>query len=149
MKKTICILTAMVAMLIAALGFVGCEEENPYPYRQHAAMVISDQFGQEWCELTEEENRKTITIPSDGKPRRFRAEAKFPDGNQVDLQGKNAIWTSYDCYTPVGGEPQYDYNNAWVRDIGTYELRFMTNDDNTMMYPYRGYLTIIIIKNVD
>ena len=148
MKKTICILTAMVAMLIAALGFVGCEEENPYPYRQHAAMVICDQLGQEWCELTEEENHKTITIPY-GLVRSFSAEAKFPDGNQVTLQGKNAIGTSYDSYTPVGGETQYDYNRAWVDNVGTYELRFITNDDNTMMYPYYGYLTIIITINID
>lgn len=148
MKKTICILTAIVAMLIAALGFVGCEEENPYPYRQHAAMVICDQLGQEWCELTEEENHKTITIPY-GLVRSFSAEAKFPDGNQVTLQGKNAIGTSYDSYTPVGGETQYDYNRAWVDNVGTYELRFITNDDNTMMYPYYGYLTIIITINID
>ena len=148
MKKTICILTAIVAMLIAALGFVGCEEENPYPYRQHAAMVICDQLGQEWCELTEEENHKTITIPY-GLVRSFSAEAKFPDGNQVTLQGKNAIGTSYDSYTPVGGETQYDYNRAWVDNVGTYELRFITNDDNTMMYPYYGNLTIIITINID
>ncbi len=135
-------------MLIAALGFVGCEEENPYPYRQHAAMVICDQLGQEWCELTEEENHKTITIPY-GLVRSFSAEAKFPDGNQVTLQGKNAIGTSYDSYTPVGGETQYDYNRAWVDNVGTYELRFITNDDNTMMYPYYGYLTIIITINID
>lgn len=135
-------------MLIAALGFVGCEEENLYPYRQHAAMVICDQLGQEWCELTEEENHKTITIPY-GRARSFSAEAKFPDGNQYRLQGKNAMGISYDSYTPVGGETQYDYNRAWVDNIGTYELRFMTNDDNTMMYPYRGYLTIIITENVD
>ena len=148
MKRTICILTAMVAMLNAALGFVGCEEENPYPNRQHVAMVICDQLGQEWCELTEEENHKTITIPY-GRARSFSAEAKFPDGNQVTLQGKNAIGTSYDSYTPVGGETQYDYNRAWVDNVGTYELRFITNDDNTMMYPYYGYLTIIITINID
>ena len=148
MKKTIGIIAALMAAGLLISGIVICvaladREEDPFPNRQHVTMVIKDEFGKEWCELTEEENRKTITIPFDGKARSFRAYAKFPDGNMTILQGKNRIAASHDSYTSVEGETIYNPSSTEVFELGVYEIRFITNDDNTQMYPYDGYLTII------
>ena len=153
MKKTVGIIAALMAAALLIGVIVLCvtlanREEDPYPNRQHVTMVIKDQFGKEWCELTEEENRKTIYIPADGKARSFRAYAKFPDGSIAILQGKSTIWTSYLSYTPVGGEIIYDYKYGSVFDLGTYEIRFRTNEDNTLMYPYFGYLTVVITNEI-
>ena len=153
MKKTVGIIAAIIAAELLIGVIVLCvtlanREEDPYPNRQHVTMVIKDQFGKEWCELTEEENRKTITIPFDGKARDFMAYAKFPDGNVTILQGKNMIGTSYESYTPVGGETDYNYIMGSVFAVGTYEIRFITNDDNDDMHPYYGYLTVIVTNEI-
>ena len=153
MKKTVGIIAALMAAALLIGVIVLCvalanREEDPYPNRQHVTMVIKDQFGEEWCELTEEENRKTITIPFDGKARSFRAYAKFPDGNMTILQGKNRIAASHDSYTPVGGEIIYNPSSTEVFKLGVYEIRFITNDDNTAMYPYYGYLTVIVTNEI-
>ena len=153
MKKTVGNIAAIIAATLLVSVIVLCvtlanREEDPYPNRQHVTMVIKDQFGKEWCELTEEENRKTITIPFDGKARDFMAYAKFPDGNVTILQGKNMIGTSYESYTPVGGETDYNYIRGSVFAVGTYEIRFITNDDNDDMHPYYGYLTVIVTNEI-
>lgn len=152
MKKTIGIIAALMAAGLLISGIViwvalADREEDPYPNRQHVTMVIKDEFGKEWCELTEEENRKTIYVPFDGKARSFRAYAKFPDGNITILQGKNRIAASHDSYIPVGGEIIYNPSSTEVFWLGTYGIRFITNDDNTEMYPYYGYLTVIVTNN--
>ena len=149
MKKTVGIIAAIIAAALLIGVIVLCvtlanREEDPNPNRQRVTMVIKDQFGKEWCELTEEENRKTIYIPADGKARQFIAYAKFPDGNVTVLQAENTIWTSYLSYTPVGGEIIYNPSSTEVFDLGTYEILFVTSEDNTQMYPYDGYLTIIV-----
>ena len=146
MKKFFSILSAFLLVGLATFGVVGCAEENPYPNRQHVAMLIVDQFGQEWCELTEEENHKTITLPTDEHTRTFTARAKFSNGDIRILQGKNAIGTSYDSFTPVNGDIEYDVFRIF--EAGTYELRFMTNSDNTEMFPFTGYLTVVIPSSI-
>ena len=135
MKKTVGIIAALMAAALLIGVIVLCvtlanREEDPYPNRQHVTMVIKDEFGKEWCELTEEENRKTITIPF--------------DGNMTILQGKNRIAASHDSYTSVEGETIYNPSSTEVFELGVYEIRFITNDDNTQMYPYYGYLTVVI-----
>ncbi len=60
MKKTVGIIAAIIAAALLIGVIVLCvtlanREEDPYPNRQHVTMVIKDQFGKEWCELTEEE----------------------------------------------------------------------------------------------
>ena len=60
MKKTIGIIAALMAAGLLISGIVICvaladREEDPFPNRQHITMVIKDEFGKEWCELTEEE----------------------------------------------------------------------------------------------
>lgn len=148
MKKAVGIIAALMAAGLLIGGIViwvalADREEDPYPNRQHVTMVIKDEFGKEWCELTEEENHKTIYVPFDGKSREFMAYAKFPDGNVAVLQGKNTIWTSYLSYTPVGGEIIYNFSSD-VFQLGSYEIRFRTSDNNTEMYPYYGYLTVVV-----
>lgn len=146
MKKYISIVIALLMMSIVTVGISGCAEEEPYPNRQHVAMLIVDQFGQEWCELTEEESHKTITLPTDEHTRTLTARAKFSNGEIRILQGKNAIGTSYDSFTPVNGETEYEVFRMF--EAGTYELRFITNPDNTEMYPFIGYLTVIIPSSI-
>ena len=77
MRKTVWKILPVLLLCIAALTAAGCAKET----QQHAVLAVYDNFGREWCRLSEQEYKKEIEIPFDGKERSFRAELFSPNGD--------------------------------------------------------------------
>lgn len=77
MKKVLLNILSAILLCTAVLLTAGCDTET----KQHAVLAVYDNFGREWCRLSEQEHKKEIEIPFDGKERTFRAELFSSDGD--------------------------------------------------------------------
>lgn len=141
--------SVMIASIVffSALLFTACEKD-PYPNRQHITMLIVeheyDKREDAYCELTEQENHKTIEIEFDGRYRYFMALALFEDGSIKDLTDENIITCDVMHYISPEGEIDYSPKDG-IYEIGTYEIRFVMKPDSTLAFPFEGGLTVKIL----
>ena len=141
--------SVMIASIVffSALLFTACEKD-PYPNRQHITMLIVeheyDKREDAYCELTEQENHKTIEIEFDAKYRHFMVLALFEDGSIKHLTDENRIDCDVMHYISPEREINYKPSN-WIFEVGTYEICFSMKSNSTLAFPFRAKLTVKII----
>ena len=137
MRKTVWKILPVLLLCIAALTAAGCAKET----QQHAVLAVYDNFGREWCRLSEQEYKKEIEIPFDGKERSFRAELFSPNGDVLpqDENPTDTQLVSFVSPDGLSGE-----SPAAVCEAGTYFYWFSVRSGAAHAFPFQAFLTVHI-----
>lgn len=142
MKKLLSIFVTVIA-LCTIFAFVGCKDEKDT--RQHVTLLVYDNKNSSeiLCELSEENNRQTITVECRSYPSwNFYVKAKFPHGN-YQLDNANSVTRSFGKYvSPEGKE-----SNSWtyISNKGTYEYIFTVHNNNKLAFPFQAFLIVEVV----
>lgn len=137
MKKVLLNILSAILLCTAVLLTAGCDTET----KQHAVLAVYDNFGREWCRLSEQEHKKEIEIPFDGKERTFRAELFSSDG---DVLPQNENPTDTELVSFVSSDGLSAELPAAACETGSYFYWFSVHNDAAHVFPFQAFLTVSI-----